>query len=43
MSERERLIEILKDNQGDSAYYMTVCAKLKRIRQVTRNDVFTKN
>jgi len=23
MSERERLIEILKDNQGDSTYYMT--------------------
>ena len=23
MNERERLIEILKDNQGDSTYYMT--------------------
>ena len=23
MNERERLIELLKDNQGDSTYYMT--------------------
>ena len=39
MNERERLVEILKDNQGDNTYYITNAATLEIVDVLLENGV----